>query len=61
MDVELLITKVRERTPLWDKRNKHHANRNIVNKLWSEVVKELDCEGKQNSFLMCECSPFYEG
>lgn len=44
MDAELLITKVFERPPLWDKRNKNHSNRNVTDKLWEDVSKELDCK-----------------
>ena len=46
MDVTLLISKVFERPPLWDKRNKLHANRYVVERLWAEISKELECEGK---------------
>lgn len=52
MEVELLISKVFERAPLWDKRDKQHANRNVTDKLWKEVSKELDCEGKNIKYLL---------
>ena len=52
MEVELLISKVFERAPLWDKRDKQHANRNVIDKLWKEVSKELDCEGKNIKYLL---------
>ena len=42
MDVELLIAKVYARQPVWDKWNKHHANRNVVDRLWAEVSQELN-------------------
>ncbi|XP_076034828.1 uncharacterized protein LOC143021305 [Oratosquilla oratoria] len=47
MDVELLITSVYERQPLWNKWNKHHSNRALVDKLWAEISKELNCEELQ--------------
>ena len=47
MDVELLIAKVYERLPVWNKWKKHPANRNVVDRLWVEISHELNCEGKQ--------------
>ena len=47
MDVELLIAKVYERQPVWNKWNKHHGNRNVVDRLWAEISQELNCEGKR--------------
>ncbi|XP_076034496.1 uncharacterized protein LOC143021098 [Oratosquilla oratoria] len=47
MDVELLITNVYERQPLWNKWNKHHSNRALVDKLWAEISMELNCEELQ--------------
>ncbi|KAK4322772.1 hypothetical protein Pmani_006440 [Petrolisthes manimaculis] len=44
MDVELLISKVFVRPALWDKRNKLHANKNVVDKLWAEICRDFDCE-----------------
>ena len=46
MDIESIITKIYERTPLWDKRNMAHSNHNVVNKLWAEVALETGYEGK---------------
>ena len=46
MEIELIISKVFERAPLWDKRNKAHANRNVLNKLWAEIALETGYEGK---------------
>ena len=42
MDVELLIAKVYARQSVWDKWNKHYANRNVVDKLWAEISQELN-------------------
>ncbi|MPC54462.1 hypothetical protein E2C01_048379 [Portunus trituberculatus] len=44
MDVELLIAKVYERQPVWNKWNKQHAKRNVVDKMWAEISHELKCE-----------------
>ncbi|XP_050714392.1 uncharacterized protein LOC126997371 [Eriocheir sinensis] len=44
MNTELLISEVFKRQPLWNKRNKFHTNKNVVDKLWAEVSKELDYE-----------------
>ena len=40
MDFELLISKVYARQPVWDKWNKHHAYRNVVDRLWAEISQE---------------------
>ena len=32
---------------MWNKWNKHHANNNVVDRLWAEISQELKCEGKQ--------------
>ena len=52
MDIEILISEVFHRVPLWDKRDKKHANRNVTDKLWKEASKELDCEGKNIKYLL---------
>ncbi|XP_066962169.1 uncharacterized protein [Macrobrachium rosenbergii] len=41
MDVENLITCVLQRPALWDKKDKMYANRNIVDKCWSEISGEM--------------------
>ncbi|XP_064116843.1 uncharacterized protein LOC135222639 [Macrobrachium nipponense] len=41
MDVENLITCVWQRPALWDKNDKMYANRNIVDKCWSEISGEM--------------------
>ena len=46
MDVEAIITKIFERTPPWDKTNKAHSNRNVINKLWAEAALETGYAGK---------------
>lgn len=45
MDVETLIAAVYKRQPLWDKRNKQHANRNTTDRLWREIATEMNLEG----------------
>lgn len=46
MDVEMLIANVFRRSPLWDKRDKRHANRNTTDKLWREIANEMEIDGK---------------
>ncbi|XP_063869633.1 uncharacterized protein LOC135105425 isoform X2 [Scylla paramamosain] len=53
MDMELLISKVFEKPPLWDKRSKLHANKNVSGKLWAQVSKDPVCEDYQHPW----CSP----
>ena len=50
MDVDALISYVYTRTPIWDKRDKLHANRSVVDKLWKEIANEIQHEGKKHSF-----------
>ena len=51
MDVEQLIAAVFKRPLIWDKRMKEYANRNLVDKAWKEISKEMNSEGKFH-FLM---------
>ena len=46
MDIEVLVAKVYERKPIWNKWDKEHANRNVVDKLWAEISQEMKCEGE---------------
>ena len=48
MDVEALIAAVYKRSPIWDKANKLHANREKTDTLWKEISDELNFEGKGN-------------
>ncbi|XP_046394609.1 uncharacterized protein LOC124162205 [Ischnura elegans] len=41
MESELLIAAVRKRTPLWNKNNKYYKNRDVNNRLWKEISKEI--------------------
>lgn len=46
MDIDNLISAIFVRSPIWDKRNKNHSNRNVVEKCWKEISKEVNAEGK---------------
>ena len=41
MDVELLISKVFLRKPLWDQKDRQHHNRFVLDRLWDEVAEEM--------------------
>ncbi|XP_044760300.1 uncharacterized protein LOC123317754 [Coccinella septempunctata] len=41
MDVDLLISEIFVRPPLWDQNNKNHHNRFISDKLWGQVAHKL--------------------
>ena len=45
-DTERLVELVRERPFLYDGKDKKHGNRDIVQKAWEDIGKEMDCEGK---------------
>ncbi|KAL1489914.1 hypothetical protein ABEB36_013840 [Hypothenemus hampei] len=42
MDIDLLISEVFTRTPLWDQKDKNHHNRFILDKKWDEVAENLN-------------------
>ena len=46
MDVEVLVAMIYERKAIWNKWDKLHANRNVVNKLWRKISEEMKCEGE---------------
>ena len=46
MDIERLIAAVYQESPLWDKRNKLHANRMVVDKCWKTISQDMDIEGE---------------
>lgn len=46
MNLEKLITCVHERPALWDQKNKHYHNRDIVRRCWSEVAEECESDSK---------------
>ena len=46
MDAEELVAKIYVRKPIWNKWDKQHANRNVVEKLWTEISQEMKCEGE---------------
>jgi hypothetical protein len=46
-DTERFIELVRERPFLYDGKDKKHGNRDIVQKAWEDISKEMDCEGNR--------------
>ncbi|KAF5283656.1 hypothetical protein FQR65_LT13780 [Abscondita terminalis] len=42
MDKEALITAVFEKPPIWDKREKLHSNRNVIDKYWKEISNQMN-------------------
>ena len=48
MDTDALIAAVFSRTPIWDKQNKQHANRNTIDKLWKDIANEMQHESNKN-------------
>ncbi|GFO23701.1 hypothetical protein PoB_005020600 [Plakobranchus ocellatus] len=53
MDCEKLTSAVFERPIIWDKRNRLHGNRNAVEKKWSEISKEMNCEATWTKTRHC--------
>ncbi|GFN77977.1 hypothetical protein PoB_000448300 [Plakobranchus ocellatus] len=49
MDVERLISAVFERPCIWDMRRNDHSNRNVTDKAWKDISKELNVEGGANN------------
>ena len=47
MDIEVLIASVYQRRLIWDKRDKGHANRNIIDQLWKAISIEMGMDGKK--------------
>ncbi|XP_069586418.1 uncharacterized protein [Ranitomeya imitator] len=41
IDVELLISSIQERGPLWDSRDSRHMDQVVLRRLWVEVAKSL--------------------
>ena len=46
-DTERFIELVRERPYLYDGKDKKHGNRDIVQKAWEDIGKEMNCEGNR--------------
>ncbi|XP_066251338.1 uncharacterized protein [Euwallacea similis] len=42
VNVDSLINEVYHRRPLWDRQNKHHHNRYVLDKLWDEISAILN-------------------
>jgi hypothetical protein len=46
-DTERFIELVRERPYLYDGKDKKHGNRDVVQKAWEDIGKEMNCEGNR--------------
>lgn len=46
MDTEKLIISIQTREPLWNQQSKQYHNRDITNKLWDEVAKDMNSSSK---------------
>jgi hypothetical protein len=46
MDIESLVAEIFTRPALWDKSDKNHHNRFVLDKLWLEVAQELNTKRK---------------
>ena len=46
MNMERLIAAVYHESPLWDKRNKLHANRMVVDKCLKTISQDMEIEGE---------------
>ncbi|XP_072934156.1 uncharacterized protein [Epargyreus clarus] len=44
MNIDALIALVRKKPQLWDRGNKFHSNRNVLDKCWREIAGELNEE-----------------
>ncbi|CAH1986672.1 unnamed protein product [Acanthoscelides obtectus] len=44
MDIDILISLVFSKPPVWDKRDKRHSNRYVVDKCWREISAEMDVD-----------------
>lgn len=46
MDIDVLISEVFKRPPLWDQKNLFYKNRNHIAALWAEIEQAMDFPGK---------------
>jgi len=46
MNVDVLITSVFKRKPLWDQKDPEHHNRYVLDKMWDEVAVEMKTTSK---------------
>ena len=51
MDVELLISLVRERPAIYDPTDRSHRDRDAIAKLWREIADEMKYPGKRTVFI----------
>ncbi|CAG9793089.1 unnamed protein product [Diatraea saccharalis] len=45
MDSDVLISLVFSKQPLWDKRDKRHCNRKVIDKCWKEISEAMNEDG----------------
>ncbi|XP_047002866.1 uncharacterized protein LOC124620242 [Schistocerca americana] len=52
MDIERLINSVRERSVLWEQKNKYYHNRDFVRQAWNEIAEDCgtDSEALKNKW-----------
>jgi hypothetical protein len=48
LNSEHFIELVWEKSILYDVKNKKHSNRDIVQKAWENIAKEMGCEGNRH-------------
>lgn len=54
IDVELLISAIQERPPLWDQSNKKYMDRDVATTLWKEVAAECNTTGRNVQQIILE-------
>lgn len=52
MNVEVLISAVFKRKPLWDQKDPEHHNRYVLDKMWDEVAAEMKTTSKLLQLLL---------
>ena len=61
MDGEVLAAKIYERKPIWNKWDKQHANRNVVENLWAKISHWSGCNCLVSGFPLLQCAPSSAG
>lgn len=51
IDLETLITLVQQRSTIYNYKDKQHSNRNVQEKLWTEISRILKAPGTYNIIL----------
>ncbi|GFR87190.1 hypothetical protein ElyMa_000740400 [Elysia marginata] len=49
MDIDKLISSVFKRAPIWDKRDKLHATRSVIESLWKEIANDIQYEDNDDA------------